>query len=159
MRGPGCRFAMRSGVHAMTSRCIKGENDDDDVDEGLGVATIPGTNSWRSHPVCKDETGNLRDGTEQIMRRSAERTRKMGHHLLFTWTHFTRFRVQTDALWQGGPWPCLKLAVGGLHPNQSRGGASGCALCLRPASSPPHCFPKSRRGMKQPFELEQAFRS
>ncbi len=174
-RGPAMRQAgeMRggmsvcdalSGVHTMTNGCIKGENDDGDVAEGLRVATILGTNSWRSHPVCRQDRkpkGWYRGD------HAAKRTthQKDGTPLLFTWTHFTRFRVQTDALWQGGPLPCLKLALGSLrslHPNQQ-----GWHEWLRPPPhcdprrlpAPfPHCFPKSRHGMKQPFELEQAFR-
>jgi hypothetical protein len=142
MRWPGCRFALRSAGLAQLiierregGRATQKRVSHCTVAEGPRAAKPPETNGWQSHPVCRHgrKLGNLEEGRSRGG--AAHQERWDARCCLLGGSH--AFRVQTDALWQGGSPAVPGVSVGcPTPPSSSRGIVSGCALPLLPIVSP-----------------------
>lgn len=124
-RGPALRTAgeMRAG-RDVGLRCDQrgSRNDDERCIKGMTTARLLKDSEWRQfqgrtvgdHIQCADETGNLWDGSGQIMRQSAERTKRWDTTVVYLDPFHAFSRSDGRVAARGGP--AVPEASGGCPP-------------------------------------------
>ncbi len=113
MRDRDLVCAAISGVDAMKNPVLQGRKRETVDPKDPEKATISGTKGWRSHPVCADTAARNLETWTRTADHAAQRPRKMGRPLLFTWRISRVFAFRRTRCGQGRrPLPCLALALG-----------------------------------------------